>query len=640
MGWTNELLEVYEKVSDPNRTRAAGEPVMLPVSHSTANAQIELTVDENGNFKDAYAVSKENSVTVIPVTEDSGARSSGITPMPFADKLVYIAGDYGKFAEGKRADNSGYFSAYMEQLRNWCESDYSCPEVCAVYKYLEKGELMNDLVNKGVLEVVAETGRLTDKKINGIAGQDAFVRFKVSGANGVCETWKSKAIQDSFIKFNSRVMGGTGLCYATGEESALTYKHPSKIRNSGDKAKLISSNDESGYTYRGRFSNKEEAFAVSYDYSQKVHNALKWLVENERVTKTDEKGKTVTYNPLSFDSLTLVVWNSALGFVPSITESAGDMFGDNWDMFGNEEEGYSAKKVFAELLHEKLMGGKVEFDDESKVMIMGLDAATTGRLSIAVYTELAESQFAEALEKWHNETLWLRFDGKLKKSLYNSCSLPQIANCLYGTEQSGRLECDKKVLKDTILRLLPCVTECRKLPRDIVQTICNKASNPLAFDKKYNHTTIVENACALIRKAQLDNDNKTLYYKGEIKMAYDPNCNDRSYLFGCLLAIADKAESDTYDESEKRVTNARRLWSAFAARPCQTWKIIEERLEPYLEKDQRKMTRYTKAINDIMGRMSPEEFSDNSKLSPMYLIGFHHYNALLWGAKAENKEEE
>lgn len=629
MGWTNELLEVYEKVSDPNRTRAAGEPVMLPVSHSTANAQIELTVDENGNFKDAYAVSKENSVTVIPVTEDSGARSSGITPMPFADKLVYIAGDYGKIAEGKRADNSGYFSAYMEQLRNWCESDYSCPEVCAVYKYLEKGELMNDLVNKGVLEVGAETGRLTDKKINGIAGQDAFVRFKVSGANGVCETWKSKAIQDSFIKFNSRVMGGTGLCYATGEESALTYKHPSKIRNSGDKAKLISSNDESGYTYRGRFSNKEEAFAVSYDYSQKVHNALKWLIENERVTK----------KLLSFDSLTLVVWNSALGFVPSITESAGDMFGDNLDIFGNEEEGYSAKQVFAKLLHKKLMGGKVEFDDESKVMIMGLDAATTGRLSIAVYTELAESQFAEALEKWHNETLWLRFDGKLKKSLYNSCSLPQIANCLYGTEQSGRLECDKKVLKDTILRLLPCVTEKRPLPRDIVRILYNRASSPQSFEKDYVHRIILENACALIRKAQLDSGN-THYYKGEINMAYDPNCNDRSYLFGCLLAIADKAESDTYDESEKRVTNARRLWSAFAARPCQTWKIIEERLEPYLEKDQRKMTRYTKAINDIMGRMSPEEFSDNSKLSPMYLIGFHHYNALLWGAKAENKEEE
>ena len=123
-------------------------------------------------------------------------------------------------------------------------------------------------------------------------------------------------------------------------------------------------------------------------------------------------------------------------------------------------------------------------------------------------------------------------------------------------------------------------------------------------------------------------------------MAYDPNCNDRSYLYGCLLAIADKAESDTYDKGESRVTNARRLWSAFAARPFQTWKIIEERLEPYLEKNLSAMSWYTQKINEIMAKMSPEDFADNSKLSPLYLIGFHHYNALLWKKNNENNEED
>lgn len=123
-------------------------------------------------------------------------------------------------------------------------------------------------------------------------------------------------------------------------------------------------------------------------------------------------------------------------------------------------------------------------------------------------------------------------------------------------------------------------------------------------------------------------------------MAYDPTCTDRSYLFGCLLAIADKAERDTYDKNEKRVTNARRLWNAFSSRPYQTWQIIEERLEPYLEKDPWIMTKYTKHINEIMDKMSPEDFADNSKLSPLYLIGYHHYNALLWNGKEDNNEEE
>lgn len=62
-------------------------------------------------------------------------------------------------------------------------------------------------------------------------------------------------------------MGNQQLCYATGELLSATYKHPSKIRNSGDKAKLISSNDESGFTYRGRFSGKEKALSVSYEFS-------------------------------------------------------------------------------------------------------------------------------------------------------------------------------------------------------------------------------------------------------------------------------------------------------------------------------------------------------------------------------------
>ena len=39
MGWTNELYRVYELVcSDPKNG-------LLPVSHSTANAQIEVTID-------------------------------------------------------------------------------------------------------------------------------------------------------------------------------------------------------------------------------------------------------------------------------------------------------------------------------------------------------------------------------------------------------------------------------------------------------------------------------------------------------------------------------------------------------------------------------------------------------------------
>ncbi len=604
MSWTNELYKVYELA-----VSAKGGEKMLPISHSTAQAQLTVKVNQDGEFIGAEVVNKEDAKTIIPVTEDSAARSSGITPMPLADKLVYIAGDYGRYSEGKRSDNTDFYNAYMEQLGDWCNSDHSHYAIRAIYSYLSKKELIKDLAASGVIVLDEKTGKFSNKKFGTVSQADAFVRFSVSSEKGLCDTWKDPELRDRFIKYYEKTLGYEGLCYADGKTGAVTYKHPAKIRNSGDKAKLISSNDTSNYTFRGRFSTKEEAVSVSYEYSQKMHNALKWLIEGQS---------------MSFDSLTLAVWNSALDFVPSVIESAFEII----------QEEYSSIPDFSKMIRKKLMGGKADFNPGSKVMIMGLDAATTGRLSIAMYTELAESQFAANLEKWHKNTLWSRFNTKLNKNIFDSCSLPQIANCLYGTEQEGRLKCDKKVLGDTILRLLPCVSEGSKLPRDIVTILVNRASTPLSYEKEYNHRIIVENACALISKEYKD------YNKGEIKMAYDPNCTDRSYLFGCLLAIADKAERDTYETGEQRITNARRLWNAFSARPYHTWQIIEERLEPYLEKEPWVMTKYTKHLNEIMAKMPLEDFADNSKLSPMYLIGYHHYYTLLWSKKEEKNEEE
>ena len=86
MSWTEELYNIYEL--NCSREFDDTEPEMLPVSHSTANAQIEVTIDVNGEFRGARAVEKGEAVTVIPATEDSAVRTSGVCPMPYADKLV------------------------------------------------------------------------------------------------------------------------------------------------------------------------------------------------------------------------------------------------------------------------------------------------------------------------------------------------------------------------------------------------------------------------------------------------------------------------------------------------------------------------------------------------------------------------
>lgn len=116
---------------------------------------------------------------------------------------------------------------------------------------------------------------------------------------------KSKALFDKYIAYYEALgkERDCQLCYASGKIVPVTYKHMARIRNGGDKAKLISSNDKSNFTYRGRFANREEAFAVGEIVSQKAHLALKWLIKTGGISVGDEK---------------YVAWESCLNEIPNV----------------------------------------------------------------------------------------------------------------------------------------------------------------------------------------------------------------------------------------------------------------------------------------------------------------------------------
>jgi CRISPR-associated protein Csd1 len=85
MSWIQKLHETYEL--------CAGLPLfssnpLLPISHTTQQAHIEIVIDGSGNFRRASVVSKEDQTTLIPCTEESGGRA-GSKPKnhPLCDKL-------------------------------------------------------------------------------------------------------------------------------------------------------------------------------------------------------------------------------------------------------------------------------------------------------------------------------------------------------------------------------------------------------------------------------------------------------------------------------------------------------------------------------------------------------------------------
>ena len=109
--------------------------------------------------------------------------------------------------------------------------------------------------------------------------------------------------------------------------------------------------------------------------------------------------------------------------------------------------------------------------------------------------------------------------------------------------------------------------------------------------------------------------------------------------------MADKIKYSTFDreEDKNRITNAKRLMYAFSQRPYQIWKIIEEKIQPYLEKKKfaEKMY-YNQLLEEIITEFSVEGFADNERLEGLYLLGFHSqaYDLRYKKKTVDNKKEE
>lgn len=637
--WADELYQIYE--------RFCGQPiggdtaVLLPVAHSTANAQIEVTLSEDGTFQAAKKIEdKKDAVTIIPVTENSGSRSSGITPHPLADKLIYLAGDYGNYVPEKAEKASKSYAAYLEQLKIWAEENHSHPAVRAIYTYLQKGCLIQDLLAASVLNLDEQTGKLGKEKICEVVQSDCMVRFRVYQLNPGSrdETWLDSTLYESWIEQNEEQNASQQvrqLCYATGKVTECSYKHPNKIRNAGDKAKLFSANDESGFSYRGRFQNKEQAVSIGYDFSQKMHNALRWMIQRQgySISKT----------------MTVLAWESNLEAIPNLMESFFEMSSgykeqckksqeDDINIFDIPTNDFGAdvasERTFAsyrEDLIRMIRGYQRNMEPLSNVTVMVLDSATTGRLSMTMYAQMEHSEFFENLKEWHEQTAW-RYWRRKEFDIF-SFNLRDIANCAYGTEQANVLKCDDKLKSFVVNRLLPCVLEKQAFPMDLLQALCDKAAYPQAYEQKYNWDLVVACACGMLRK-------KICEQKGECNMELDETCTRRDYLYGRLLAVAEVAESVALNKKEgndARITNARRYFTAFVNQPYRTWNVIRQRLEPYLSampKTQRNY--YCTMIDEITGMFDHAAFMDNSKLEPEYL---HAYSCQLQKISADRKRK-
>jgi CRISPR-associated protein Csd1 len=490
-------------------------------------------------------------------------------------------------------------------LERWAQSEHSNKKIKSVYSFVKNGKVA-DILRSEIAEMNVP---------GGIAANNVFIRWVVNiPCDARNETWRDPKIHQLWMDFYSQYfLEKTGFCYVSGKNGPIAELHPAKIRYAGDSAKIISSNDAANYTFRGRFTKVDEACQIGMVVTTKAHNALRWLIS--------QQGTTIG------NGLTVVAWCSASDVKSNIFASTCDALGwddDDESVESQSADPYSTEELYAKKINDRLHGYYSKIQDNDKIIIMALNAATLGRMSILLYREFLKSDFCEAQKHWHIHLAWYSsYSKKGEKWTRHTISAPspeEIAKTAYGEQVND------KVKTMALQRLLACIIDKTPIPVDMEQLCFCRASRLNTLDKNEREKAL-ETACAVI-KYNAYTRKREVYTVG-----LEEGRTTRDYLFGRLLAVADRVESVVLKErSENRESNAVRFMPYFAKYPCPTWKLLyTDKLQPYFKQLNPKLRAwYEGIIQDISAKFVYDDFVSDKALSGEFLLGYHCQQKDFW----------
>ncbi|MDX1252557.1 MAG: type I-C CRISPR-associated protein Cas8c/Csd1 [Gammaproteobacteria bacterium] len=635
MSWISKLYDTYPALE---RIESGDKP--WPVSHFVKNAHVEVVLDNEGNLKRdrCKIINGIDAPTLIPATESSAGRAGDTNaPHPLCEELGYCAGDLPTIDTEK-------FGKYVQQLSNWTRHDSSQIKLHAILTYANKKSLYKDLSDSIGLPIRIEKKDGTKEKIK---DEKIFVRWRVEvPGEPLDSTWEDKGLIQSWIEYDKATNPSVGFCFVTGENTRLANNHSRFLRRPGDGAKIVSSNDDAGYTFRGRFTDSKTSIkktglqgcGVSYEVSQKAHNALRRLIARQGHKFGESKD-----DPGSV----IVAWAVSGNSIP-------DPMADSFDFLGEEikevdisqqeperasdvDHGLDLGQHFALSLKNKMAGYYAKLPVSDNIIIMGLDSATPGRMAITYYQEFVPQQYIDRIEAWHQDFAWyqrrsidyLDKAGKSKNRTEWHIGTPSpkaIMEAIFGNTMSDSLK------KNTIERLLPCIIEERVIPLDLVQNAfrrsCNRAAKrlPPKYSTRDSEIAAWEKelgiACALFKGFK----KRSINHQKDYSMALEEDNCSRDYLYGRLLAIAEKIEGlALWLADEKRSTNAERLMQRFAERPASTWLAIRKNLQPYILRLNAKRAgyRHLQLMDEVTNKFNSDNFKNDMPLSGEFILAFH-----------------
>ena len=675
MSWMQKLYRTYNEIEKNANLSNLEKEKLAPLWHSPQTAHIQITLDGDGKFLGARVLN-DKPIIMLPVTESSEGRTSGLAPHALADSLQYIAKDLGltyqkeviteiegkngKKKKTKSKHEDLIFNLYTEQLDKWCAA-IDNKKVLSIQKYVHKGTVLADLIKEKVIPVDDNGELLTNwierenkdkqkpelfnvltKEQGKFEIRKALVVWSVQiPGDFVPETCKDKEVQKSWGNYYQQTLKSQ-FCTITGNEQKIRESHPAKLLYSGDKAKLISSNDKEGFTYLGRFEEANQATTISAEVSHKAHAALRWLIDRQTTARNNEQvtvawaisGKPIP-SPMK-DISTELDWtdidNWDISAVENPDEAAVQRLPENSE--ASPDWSVNIGRAAAQIIKKKLHGYQAELKAHEQISLIMLDSATPGRMALTYYQEFLPVDYFANLDAWIDDFSWYhrysieqpnakKSDKKKTLWAFVPPSPYSIAEAVYGKSLSDTLK------KQLYARLLPVIAGGTSvpIPEDLVRQSFQAACNPNGCEN-WEWQRNIGVACALYkgwRARHYDLSQRRTY-----PMSLDTENRSRDYLYGRLIAQAESMEwyalyLQNGKKTPTRATNAERYFQQFAQRPYSTWRnLSSEKLVPY----QNYLTSqgkdfYKQAIGEIMELFQRDDYVCDDKLSGEFLLGYH-----------------
>ncbi len=667
MGLWQNLVDSYDK-----NAVALKKSYPLSTTSISNNSDIiaVIVIDGNGRFIRFDKIEKKSSATqkkpakplvniTIPASEESLKRTStAILPYPVFDQYGYLKGIAGKSEEYirkfyehcdhvkdyikklkskkkvasrinkwnnyykkiKKLESQGKkYDAYIAQLKDFADSSFATKQIEAIYKYVAKRTIAFN---------IQEYAEKTKNELK-IKDQTNVVFQVEIPDNPQSKVWKDETFFDAWHRYyltrkeNSDQKNIQSLDYITGTTQPTAIFHPKKISSASANAKLISSNDKENYTFRGKFSESSEAVSIGYETTQKIHQFLRYLI-NDRGQKCGEQ-VILSFTVESTEKLLPppVEDESIWSFLQkSTTETENDV-----QINLQAETGINYATALRKSLDGFAYGNALAQHVKTAITVLDAVSDKSGRLSITFYRELDRNEYLKKIVDWHDDCKWnLKFwDKKNKKYVpyIGAPSVDKIIEAIHGKPRSSKDKSFIKIKKGARERLLRCIFDGAFLPTNYVVAAIRRVSNPLGItrDGKFDRNgfeRILATTCALVRK------NYQQRNREGHKLSIELDRNDRNYLYGRLLGAADKLEEYALykKDSNRVVTAAIRHMQTFALRPFRTWQTIHGCLNPYIQ-----TVKGGFAFNEIQTVMNKFESGDYEKDVPLngsFLIGYYH----------------